>query len=185
MAAEKWLGTPYSFSGVPAEGAEFLLRVCAGQAADDGQSMSATGVVQASTPSSEADKARCKLVANVIGYALAQVGKPYRWGAEGPSSFDCSGLAMKAYAAAGMSIPRTTFEQWPRGARVTAGREQPGDLVFFNSGPGSGLGRPGHVGVVVGDGKMVEARCTRCGPIKVASYRGGRPVAGFTRPAAQ
>ncbi|WP_405088095.1 C40 family peptidase [Microbispora sp. NBC_01389] len=123
-------------------------------------------------------------MANIVGFALAQTGKPYRWGATGPSSFDYSGLVMKAYAAAGVRIPRITFEQWPFGVRVSADQEQPGDLVFFNSGPGSSPGRPGHVGIVVGDGKMVEARCTRCGPITVASYRSVRPVIGFTRPSA-
>ncbi|GII52841.1 hypothetical protein Pth03_12300 [Planotetraspora thailandica] len=127
---------------------------------------------------------RHAIAARVVEFALAQMGKPYHWGAEGPDAFDCSGLAMKAYAAAGVRIPRTTFEQWPFGTRVPTGQEQPGDLVFFNSGPGSSPQRPGHVGIVVGDGKMVEARCTRCGPITIASYRSGRPVTGFTRPSA-
>ncbi|WP_433498515.1 C40 family peptidase [Sphaerimonospora sp. CA-214678] len=177
-AALRMIGVRYSFSGAPAGGAEFILRACAAQPADNEQSRSATGE---RSPAGRVGS-RCRVVANVVGFALAQTGKPYRWGAAGPSSFDCSGLAMKAYAAAGVRIPRTTFEQWPFGVRVPAGQEQPGDLVFFNSGPGSSPGRPGHVGIVVGDGKMVEARCTRCGPITVASYRSGRPVVGFTRP---
>ncbi|MFC0861706.1 C40 family peptidase [Sphaerimonospora cavernae] len=176
------LGASYSFSGIPAGGAEFILRACTAQAANTEQSGTATGVVQGSAGRIPP---RCRVVANVVGFALAQTGKPYRWGATGPNSFDCSGLVMKAYAAAGVRIPRTTFEQWPFGVRVPAGQEQPGDLVFFNSGPGSSSGRPGHVGIVVGDGKMVEARCTRCGPITVASYRNGRPVIGFTRPSAR
>lgn len=181
QAALGMRGVPYSFSRVPAGGAEFILRVCVAQAADSEQATSTTDAVRGSAGRAGS---RCRVVANVVGFALAQVGKPYRWGGAGPSSFDCSGLAMKAYAAAGVRIPRTTFEQWPFGVRVPAGQEQPGDLVFFNSGPGSSPGRPGHVGIVVGDGKMVEARCTRCGPITVASYRSGRPVVGFTRPSA-
>ncbi|MFC0860908.1 C40 family peptidase [Sphaerimonospora cavernae] len=182
QAALGMRGVPYSFSGVPAGGAEFILHVCADQAADAEQGTSATEAVRG--VHGRVVSSRCRVVANAVGFALAQTGKPYRWGATGPGSFDCSGLVMKAYAAAGVRIPRTTFEQWPFGVRVPVGQEQPGDLVFFNSGPGSSSGRPGHVGIVVGDGKMVEARCTRCGPITVASYRSGRPVVGFTRPRA-
>jgi cell wall-associated NlpC family hydrolase len=126
--------------------------------------------------------AATKVAAKVVGYARAQLGQPYRWGAEGPDAFDCSGLAMRAYAAAGVRIPRTTFGQWPFGTRVPAGQEQPGDLVFFTTGPGSSPTRPGHVGIVIGDGKMIEARCTRCGPIAIASYRTRPALAGFTRP---
>lgn len=122
------------------------------------------------------------VAARVIAFARAQVGKAYRWGAEGPAAFDCSGLTMKAYAAAGIVIPRTTFDQWPFGVRVPAGREQPGDLVFFNTGPGASKGHPGHVGIVIGGGKMIEARCTLCGPIAVASYRSRPHLEGFTRP---
>jgi cell wall-associated NlpC family hydrolase len=92
---------------------------------------------------------------------------------------------MKAYASAGMTIPRTTFDQWPFGVRVKAGQELPGDLVFFNTGPNSSPGRPGHVGIVVGGGKMIEARCRQCGPIAMASYRSRDKLAGSTRPSAQ
>jgi cell wall-associated NlpC family hydrolase len=121
----------------------------------------------------------------VVSYARTQVGKAYKWGAEGPAAFDCSGLTMKAYAAARVTIPRTTFDQWPFGARVPAGLERPGDLVFFTTGPGASQGRPGHVGIVIGGGRMIEARCTRCGPIAITSYRNRPHLAGFTRPWAQ
>jgi cell wall-associated NlpC family hydrolase len=87
-----------------------------------------------------------------------------------------------AYRAAGISIPRTTFGQWPFGVTVQAGSEQPGDLVFFDAGPGTSPGHPGHVGLIVSQGKMIEARCTRCGPIKVSSYTDRLKLAGFTRP---
>ena len=53
--------------------------------------------------------------AAIIAYARAQLGKPYRWGGTGPDAYDCSGLAMQAYAAAGFSIPRTSQEQWAWG----------------------------------------------------------------------
>ncbi|WP_433501635.1 NlpC/P60 family protein [Sphaerimonospora sp. CA-214678] len=123
-----------------------------------------------------------EVVQKILEYALAQRGKPYRWGGTGPDAFDCSGIIYMAYRHAGLSIPRTTFGQWPFGVRVEPGSERPGDLVFFNAGPGTSIDRPGHVGLVVAPGKMVEARCTRCGPIKVTTY-GERPsIVGFTRP---
>ncbi|GAA3129133.1 NlpC/P60 family protein [Planomonospora alba] len=122
------------------------------------------------------------VVAQILEYALAQRGKPYLWGGTGPDAFDCSGIVYMAYRSAGLSIPRTTFGQWPFGVRIPEGEEQPGDLVFFNSGPGTGPDRPGHVGMVVSPGKMVEARCRLCGPIKVTSYRTRTGIVGFTRP---
>ncbi|GAA0378335.1 NlpC/P60 family protein [Microbispora corallina] len=122
------------------------------------------------------------VVRTILEYALAQRGKPYRWGGTGPDAFDCSGIIYMAYRNAGLSIPRTTFGQWPFGVRVQPGSEQPGDLVFFNAGPGTSKDHPGHVGMVVSPGKMIEARCTLCGPIKVTTY-GDRPnIVGFTRP---
>ncbi|GAA3707947.1 NlpC/P60 family protein [Nonomuraea antimicrobica] len=122
------------------------------------------------------------LVAKILQYALAQRGKPYVWGGTGPDSFDCSGVIYAAYQAAGLSIPRTTFQQWPFGVKVLAGQEQPGDLVFFNAGPGTSANNPGHVGLVVSKGKMLEARCRLCGPIKVTSYQARDNQVGFTRP---
>ncbi|MDP4507336.1 C40 family peptidase [Nonomuraea turcica] len=122
------------------------------------------------------------VVAKILQYALAQRGKPYLWGGTGPDAYDCSGVIYAAYRSAGLTIPRTTFLQWPFGVKVLEGEEQPGDLVFFNAGPGTSADNPGHVGLVVSKGKMLEARCRLCGPIKVTSYevRGNR--VGFTRP---
>ncbi|GHE29432.1 hydrolase Nlp/P60 [Streptosporangium violaceochromogenes] len=121
-------------------------------------------------------------VTAILQYALAQRGKPYLWGGTGPDAYDCSGIIYMAYRSAGLTIPRTTFGQWPFGERVPEGEEKPGDLVFFNAGPGTGVDRPGHVGMVVSPGKMVEARCRLCGPIKVTSYRERPSIVGFTRP---
>lgn len=87
-----------------------------------------------------------------LEYAYAQIGKPYQYGAEGPNSFDCSGLTMKAWAAAGVGIPRTTYTQYAATKRVAKANLQPGDLVFF-----SGLG---HMGLYVGGGKMVHSPST-------------------------
>lgn len=122
------------------------------------------------------------VVDRILDYALAQRGKPYVWGGTGPDGYDCSGIIYMAYRNAGLNIPRTTFGQWPFGVRIDAGEEQAGDLVFFNSGPGTSADNPGHVGMVVSPGKMVEARCTLCGPIKVTTYRDRGAIVGFTRP---
>lgn len=125
------------------------------------------------------------VAAAVISYAHTQLGKPYVYGATGPGSFDCSGLTMRAYRAAGVTIPRLSDAQYWWGARVPAGREHPGDLVFFRYLPGhSG---PGHVGIVYNprQGTMIVAPHTG-DVVKIQSYKSypGGPV-GFTRPAAR
>ncbi|TDC12307.1 hypothetical protein E1284_24135 [Actinomadura bangladeshensis] len=84
-----------------------------------------------------------------LDFAYAQIGDPYHYGSEGPDQWDCSGLTMKAWAAAGVGITRTTNSQYAATKRVAKSDLQPGDLVFF-----SGLG---HVGLYVGGGKMVHA----------------------------
>ncbi|MUL39786.1 hydrolase [Streptomonospora sp. PA3] len=122
-----------------------------------------------------------ELTQDVVDWALAQRGKPYLWGGTGPNAFDCSGLVMRAYESVGASIPRVSQDQWAFGPKIPQGEERPGDLVFFDvEGPG---GSPGHVGMVIGDGLMVEAWCTDCGPIAVREYEApGRDILGFTRP---
>lgn len=89
------------------------------------------------------------LQAVVIGFALAQLGKPYVWGATGPDAFDCSGLTMQAWAAAGVALPRTTYFQVTAGTPVSSlAAVQPGDLLFT---PGTGTPQaPGHVGMYLG-----------------------------------
>ncbi|WP_245623013.1 C40 family peptidase [Spirillospora albida] len=84
-----------------------------------------------------------------LNYAYAQLGKPYVYGAEGPDSFDCSGLTMRAWGAAGVGITRTTNSQYAATKRVDKSALQPGDLVFFRS--------LGHVGLYIGGGKMIHA----------------------------
>ncbi len=82
--------------------------------------------------------------------ALDQAGKPYHWGSAGPDSFDCSGLTMFAWRAAGVSLPHSSRAQFGSGPRVARDDLQPGDLVFF--------GRPiRHVGLYIGNGQMVNA----------------------------
>ncbi len=118
-------------------------------------------------------------VATAITYAELQLGKPYLWGGTGPDAFDCSGLVMMAYRAAGIDIPRTSQEQWSWGPRVNASQVQPGDLVFFAGSDGTPTS-PGHVGLVIGGGLMIEAYATGY-PIRIAPY-GDRDPVGFTQP---
>ncbi len=118
-------------------------------------------------------------VATAITYAEHQLGKPYLWGGTGPDAFDCSGLVMMAYRAAGIDIPRTSEQQWVAGRRVSASQVQPGDLVFFAGSDGTPAS-PGHVGLVIGGGLMIEAYATGF-PIRVAPYGDRNPI-GFTRP---
>jgi cell wall-associated NlpC family hydrolase len=112
--------------------------------------------------------------ATAVQTALAQVGDPYVWGSSGPDGFDCSGLTRYAYAAAGISLPHSSRAQSGLGTPVSRADLMPGDLVYFYS-PVS------HVGIYVGDGKMVHAR-THGLPVAVTSvdqagYRGAVRVA--------
>jgi peptidoglycan DL-endopeptidase CwlO len=85
----------------------------------------------------------------ILAYALAQIGKPYIWGGTGPDGYDCSGLAMMAYRAAGLYIPRTSQEQWAYGKQIPASRVRPGDLVFYiGEGDGGTEQAPGHVAII-------------------------------------
>nr|WP_204332319.1 C40 family peptidase [Geodermatophilus sabuli] len=109
----------------------------------------------------------------IVQAALAQVGKPYVWGSSGPSGFDCSGLTSFAYSAAGVQLPHSSRAQSQLGAPVSRAELQPGDIVYFYS-PVS------HVGIYIGDGKMVHAR-TYGQPVAVTSvdqrgYAGARRV---------
>ena len=91
--------------------------------------------------SSQADKA--------VAFAYAQLGKPYQWGATGPDSFDCSGLAQAAWAAAGVAIPRDTYEQWAALPHISSSGIQPGDLLYYDG--------VGHVAIYVGNGYIIDA----------------------------
>jgi peptidoglycan DL-endopeptidase CwlO len=82
--------------------------------------------------------------------ALTQQGKPYVWGATGPSTYDCSGLVQWAYRQVGVGLPRVSRQQALIGVPVEPKDARPGDLLFFNS-PVT------HVGIYVGGGKFLEA----------------------------
>jgi len=89
-----------------------------------------------------------------VQVALEQVGKPYVWAGAGPSDFDCSGLVMYAWEAAGVSLPHYSVAQFDDTARITEAELEPGDLVFYNNGSGP---QPGHVTMYVGNGQVVAA----------------------------
>ena len=84
-----------------------------------------------------------------VAFAYAQLGKPYLWGATGPASFDCSGLVQAAWASAGVSIPRTTYDQWAELPHIPLSDLEPGDLILYNG--------ESHVAMYVGDGYIVDA----------------------------
>jgi cell wall-associated NlpC family hydrolase len=85
-----------------------------------------------------------------LEFAKKQIGDKYKYGAAGPDKWDCSGLTMKAWAEAGVSLPHNSAAQYKIGKKVKEEDLRPGDLVFFYSGPS-------HVGIYAGDGKVVHA----------------------------
>lgn len=117
-----------------------------GSDAGSGGTSTGTGSSDSSTPGTstgtKADKA--------IAFARAQIGKPYVWGATGPDSYDCSGLTQAAWKAAGVTLPRVTYDQVDAGTTVPVSQAQPGDLVFFYD-------DISHVGLYIGDGMMIHA----------------------------
>jgi cell wall-associated NlpC family hydrolase len=112
--------------------------------ANDGQDV---GIVTSErtpvmTPPTKAERA--------VGYALEAVGVPYHWGGESPSyGFDCSGLVRWAYGRVGVDLPHSSYALYSEGRRVSQGKLEPGDILFFE-----GLG---HVGLYLGGGRMVHA----------------------------
>jgi cell wall-associated NlpC family hydrolase len=133
-------------------------------------------VIASPVPAAPAIRRPTPGAARAVAFALRQRGKPYRWGAEGPHAFDCSGLTWAAWRAAGVTIPRTAAGQLA-GVPRARGRLHPGDLVIYAS---RGPSRR-HVAMVIGPGRMVEAPA-RGIPVRVTRLRGG--FMGAVRPGA-
>lgn len=91
-----------------------------------------------------------------IQFALAQLGKPYLWGATGPDTYDCSGLVLRAYQAAGVKLDRTSRDQFHNGAYLPVSQAQPGDLMFWAYDP-SNPATIHHVAIYLGNNQIVEA----------------------------
>ncbi|MFJ4694979.1 NlpC/P60 family protein [Streptomyces sp. NPDC088766] len=116
-------------------------------------------------PSEEGDRA--------VRYAVRQLGKPYEWGAEGPASYDCSGLTSEAWRAAGSPIPRTSQEQWAELEHIPLAELRPGDLVVY-------FPEATHVAIYLGGGRVVQA--PRPGAAVKVSPIAANPVLGAVRP---
>jgi cell wall-associated NlpC family hydrolase len=114
-----------------------------------------------------------------IGYAEKQLGKPYLWGGTGPGAFDCSGLTYMAWLQAGVSIGRTSQQQWADLPHISEQDLQPGDLVFYAGALEPGEAPPGHVAMYIGGGQILEAYATGY-PIRITALRPG--AWGFARP---
>ncbi|MFJ2896565.1 NlpC/P60 family protein [Streptomyces sp. NPDC087218] len=111
--------------------------------------------------------------AEAVAYAIGQIGKPYVWGAEGPDSFDCSGLTSRAWARAGLAIPRTSQEQWRQLRKVPLNALRPGDLVIY-------FPKATHVALYIGNGLVVQA--PRPGSRVKVSPVASNPLLGAVRP---
>jgi len=109
-----------------------------------------------------------------VKFAYDQIGKPYQWAADGPGSYDCSGLTMAAWRAAGVSLPHNSTEQYAAVAHISKSDLRPGDLVFYYS-------PIHHVAIYIGDGHIIHA--PRVGEdVQIASI-GSSPIHGYGRPA--
>lgn len=147
-------------------------------------SLAATyGKITATETTSAAPNA---VAATAIAYAEQQLGTPYVWGGETPGvGFDCSGLVQAAYRSAGVDLPRVAQTQFDPGPAVPAGTPlEPGDLMFFGSGPGDVT----HVGIYLGGGQMVDAPYTGSVvridqvPTTAGAIWGGERFVGATQP---
>ncbi|MET9553040.1 NlpC/P60 family protein [Streptomyces sp. NPDC006645] len=108
-----------------------------------------------------------------LTYAVEQIGKPYLWGAEGPDSYDCSGLTSQAWARAGVTVPRTSQEQWARLTKVKLSELRPGDLVVY-------FPKATHVAMYLGEGRVIHA--PRPGGRVKVSPLASNPLLGAVRP---
>ncbi|WP_367321266.1 NlpC/P60 family protein [Streptomyces sp. HUAS ZL42] len=119
-------------------------------AQQESSSSSSTSTSSSSSSTSTSDSSYATKAEKALAFARAQIGKPYVWGATGPDSYDCSGLTQAAWKAAGVDLPRTTWDQVNAGTTVSLADAQPGDLVFFYD-------DISHVGMYIGNGMMIHA----------------------------
>lgn len=140
----------------------------------DGPTRADRGTERAPLPTAPGNvQAPTARAAQAVAFAYAQLGKPYAWGATGPNAYDCSGLTQAAWAAAGVSLPRTTYTQIASGTRIAQSALRPGDLVFFYA-------SVSHVGLYIGDGQMIHAPHPGA-PVRISPVS-EMPFAGAVRP---
>ncbi|MEU9389136.1 NlpC/P60 family protein [Streptomyces sp. NPDC048324] len=140
----------------------------AAAATQDGGSTSG-GDTGTGTGTGTSDSTYATKAAKAIAFARAQIGKPYVWGATGPGSYDCSGLTQASWKAAGVTLPRTTYDQVNAGTTVSLTDAQPGDLIFFYD-------DISHVGIYIGNGMMIHAPKPGAYVREESIYYGGESI---------
>jgi cell wall-associated NlpC family hydrolase len=135
-----------------------------------GSSSSTTNTVNVAADSSRA--------AIAVAYAKSKLGDEYVYAASGPNEFDCSGLTMEAWAAAGVTLDHNAAEQMSEVPSVSLSNAEPGDLIFFYDSPGY----VGHVGIYIGDGMLIDAPHTGAVVREISLTNIGMEVAGVGRP---
>ncbi|WP_406172839.1 NlpC/P60 family protein [Streptomyces sp. NBC_00996] len=130
--------------------AEAAKKAAAQQESSSSTTTGSSDTTTGSSSSTTTDSSYATKAAKALAFARAQIGKPYVWGATGPDSYDCSGFTQAAWKAAGVSLPRVTYDQVNAGTTVPLSDAQPGDLVFFYD-------DVSHVGLYIGNGMMIHA----------------------------
>lgn len=123
-------------------------KIYAGEVIDITCARSTPARAAASAAPASAPVAKSNKAAIAVNFAMAQIGKPYRWGAAGPNSYDCSGLVMASYARVGVRLPHYTGTMINYGVRVSRANLRIGDVVWMSS---------HHVGLYIGNNKVVVA----------------------------
>ncbi|TQJ89463.1 NlpC/P60 family protein [Streptomyces sp. SLBN-31] len=138
-------------------------------AQDSGSTSGSSTGTSTGTGTGTSDTSYATKAAKAIAFARAQIGKPYVWGATGPDSYDCSGLTQAAWKAAGVTLPRTTYDQVNAGTTVSLTDAQPGDLIFFYD-------DISHVGIYIGNGMMIHAPKPGAYVREESIYYGGESI---------
>jgi cell wall-associated NlpC family hydrolase len=155
------------------EAAQRAARLRAARAQAEQQAARLDQAQQASRSGTRTTSAVSGRAAEAVAFAMDQVGDAYVYGAAGPDAWDCSGLTMGAWGAAGVSLPHSSSAQYSSGPHVSTSDLQPGDLVFYYS-PIS------HVAMYIGNGQLVHAS-NPSEPVNVAPV-GSMPISGAVRP---
>ena len=132
-----------------------------------------TGLQTTAPPSDYVPVFSPDISGRVVKFAYDQIGKPYKWAADGPGSYDCSGLTMAAWRAAGVSLPHNSADQYDAVAHISKSDLQPGDLVFYYS-------PIHHVAIYIGDGHIIHA--PKVGEDVQIAAIGIGPIHGYGRP---